>query len=151
MDLCYPVIATTAFFTLIFIIDLQKTQYKKLLLHFIYSIICILLITYLCRKGYTFIAWTLVIFPFILIFIGSFLTPKILKPLPSIPPAPKKKCAPGCPKPVCTRCSKKTIESKKPEEVSATESDQESVPAPVTCGPDGDSPSCVKTDTLPSV
>lgn len=139
MDLCYPTIATTALFAAIFILDMRNNQYKKLFLHFLFSIICILLITYLCETGYDFVAWTLLLFPFVLIFIASSFQPVIQAVLPSVPVSkPIRKCAPGCPKSSC--CSKK---AKAPE--------AEPAASPTTCGPNGNSPRCINVDSLPSV
>lgn len=142
MDLCYPTIATAALFAAIFILDMRNNQYNKMFLHLLFSIICILLITYLCNNGYDFIAWTLLIFPFILVFVAASLQPR-LQLLPSVPVSqPKRKCAPGCPKPSCS-CSRK----KAPEAVAEPAPE----PAPATCGPNGNSPRCINVDSLPSV
>ena len=135
MDICYPTIVTAALFAVIFILDIRNNEYKTLFLHFLFSIISILLITYLCENGLKLIAWTLLISPFILIFIASSLDPAIQELLPSIPVSrPTRKCAPGCPKPCCPKPKPK--------------------PSPTpsgTCGPNGNSPRCINVDSLPSV
>ena len=155
MAICYPTIATTALFAVIFIVDIQNNKYKELFSHFLFSVICILLITYLCENGFTFIAWTLLVSPFVLIFIAASLSPAIQLLLPSIPVShPVRKCAPGCPKPVCG-CKTTT-----PATTSSTLGTSPSTPgtAPTveptpsgTCGPNGNSPRCIQVDSLPSV
>jgi hypothetical protein len=140
MDLSYPTIATAALFAVIFILDIRNNEYKKLFLHFLFSAICILLITYLYENGYSFVAWTLLISPFILIFIAASLQPTLQVVLPSVPVShPTRKCAPGCPKPSC-ECKKTSTATPTVE------------PAPSgTCGPNGNSPRCINVDSLPSV
>ena len=139
MDICYPTIATAALFVAIFILDMRNNQYNILFLHFLYSVISILLITYLCDNGYSFIAWSLLIFPFVLIFIASSLQPMIQSVLPSVPVSqPTRKCAPGCPKPSCCSPAKKPAPA--PPSASAA-----------TCGPNSNSPRCINVDSLPSV
>ena len=151
MDLCYPTIATAALFAAIFITDIRNNQYNKIFLHFLFSIICILLITYLCNNGYNFISWTLLLFPFVLIFIATSLQP-VVQVLPSIPVThPTRKCAPGCPKPSCG-CSSKKAEPVSKESISEEPVSEEPKPAPSsTCGPNGNSPRCIEVDSLPSV
>lgn len=70
MKICLPAITTAGLFTAILILDLINRQYRLIFGHALFGFVCILLILYLCEKSADYVAWILLITPFVLIFLG---------------------------------------------------------------------------------
>jgi hypothetical protein len=70
MNLCYPALTTAALFTAVIINDLIKADYKYILGHFLFGLISLLLMMYLCDSGAEFAAWGVLMLPLILLMLG---------------------------------------------------------------------------------
>ena len=69
-DIKPPVITTAAMFISFIFLDLARNEYELLPPHIIFGIISTLLISIICDKGYTLVAWGLLTIPFIIIMVG---------------------------------------------------------------------------------
>lgn len=70
MKICLPAITTAGLFTAIVILDLINREYKLIFGHTLFGFISILLVLYLCEKSADYVAWILLVTPFVLIFLG---------------------------------------------------------------------------------
>jgi hypothetical protein len=69
-DIKPPVITTAAMFVSFIFLDLARNEYSSLPPHIIFGVISTLLISIICDKGYTLVAWGLLAIPFIIIMVG---------------------------------------------------------------------------------
>lgn len=67
---CRPALFTTALFVSIILADLFRQEYFNIFGHSLFAAISILMVNVLCQNGLTFVAWGLLITPFVLLFIG---------------------------------------------------------------------------------
>lgn len=70
MDFCKPAFVTAALFIAILILDLAKRDYRLLGGHFLFGIIAVLLMLFLCQNEAEVVAWGVLLLPFILLAIG---------------------------------------------------------------------------------
>ncbi len=70
MDSCTPAFVTAALFISILILDLAKRNYRLLGGHFLLGIISVLLMVYLCQHEAEYVAWGLLLMPFLLLALG---------------------------------------------------------------------------------
>ncbi len=97
-----PTFLTVVIFTAILIQDLIKAEYKYMLGHFLFGIIAVLLMMYLVDSGATYVAYGVLILPFVLLLVGWSIdsvkkaSGEVAPPLP--PPTPRAPCG-------CKRCS----------------------------------------------
>lgn len=70
MDFCRPAFVTAALFIAILILDLAKRDYRLLGGHFLFGIIAVLLMLFLCQNEAESVAWGVLLLPFILLAIG---------------------------------------------------------------------------------
>lgn len=70
MDFCRPAFVTAALFIAILILDLAKRDYRLLGGHFLFGIIAVLLMLFLCQNEAEVVAWGVLLLPFILLAIG---------------------------------------------------------------------------------
>ena len=66
-----PVITTAAMFVSFIFLDLARNEYNLLPPHIIFGVISTLLVSLICDKGYTMVAWGLLTIPFIIILVGN--------------------------------------------------------------------------------
>ena len=79
-----PVIITAAMFVSFIFLDLARNEYNSLPPHIILGIISTLLISVICEKGYSMVAWGLLTIPFIIILVGWTV---YQQPTPTVVPA----------------------------------------------------------------
>lgn len=97
-----PAFITVAIFTSILIVDLLKAEYKYMLGHFLFGVIAFLLMLYLADSGATYVAYGVLLLPFVLLLLGWSID-SVKKAsgetgAPSAPPAtPRVPCG-------CSRC-----------------------------------------------
>lgn len=70
MDFCRPAFVTAALFIAILILDLAKRDYRLIGGHFLFGIIAVLLMLFLCNNEAEVVAWGVLLLPFILLAIG---------------------------------------------------------------------------------
>jgi hypothetical protein len=70
MDFCKPAFVTAALFVAILILDLAKRDYRLLGGHFLFGIISVLLMLFLCQNDAEFVAWGVLLLPFLLLALG---------------------------------------------------------------------------------
>lgn len=66
----YPAITTGALFVALLTLDLINRNNRLLAAHFIFGVIAVLLMLYLSQQGADFVAWGLLVLPFILLLTG---------------------------------------------------------------------------------
>lgn len=66
----YPAITTGALFVALLTLDLIRRNNRLLAAHFIFGVIAVLLMMYLSQQGADFVAWGLLLLPFILLIVG---------------------------------------------------------------------------------
>jgi hypothetical protein len=69
-QVCTPTIITAAIFLAILAIDMARMEFELLGGHLILGLIATLLVSVICQNGSPFIAWVLVLFPFVLLLIS---------------------------------------------------------------------------------
>jgi hypothetical protein len=98
-----PTFITVAIFTAILIQDLAKADYKYMLGHFLFGVIAVLLMLYLTDSGATYVAYGVLVLPFVLLLVGWSIDSvkkvsgeTVPAPSPSLlpPPTPRAPC--GC-------------------------------------------------------
>lgn len=70
MDFCKPAFVTAALFIAILILDLAKRDYRLLGGHFLFGIISVLLMLFLCQNDAEVVAWGVLLLPFLLLALG---------------------------------------------------------------------------------
>ena len=70
MNSCTPAFVTAALFIAVLILDLAKRDYRLLGGRFLLGIIAVLLMLFLCKNNAEFVAWGVLLLPFILLAIG---------------------------------------------------------------------------------
>jgi hypothetical protein len=96
----YPAITTAALFVALLTLDLVNRNNRLLAAHFIFGVISVLLMLYLSQQGADFVAWGLLLVPFILLMTGVIIGSVKATPGPStqLAPAPILKTNP------CSTC-----------------------------------------------
>ena len=67
---CLPAVATTALFIAVILLDLMSKEWRRIPGRALFGIFAVLLVQFICDKGDDWVAWTLLAFPFVLLFIG---------------------------------------------------------------------------------
>ena len=67
---CLPAVATTALFIAVILLDLMSKEWRRIPGRALFGIFSVLLVQFICEKGEDWVAWTLLAFPFVLLFIG---------------------------------------------------------------------------------
>lgn len=70
MDFCKPAFVTAALFVAVLILDLAKRDYRLLGGHFLFGIIAVLLMLFLCQNDAEYVAWGVLLLPFLLLALG---------------------------------------------------------------------------------
>ena len=70
MDFCKPAFVTAALFIAILILDLAKRDYRLLGGHFLFGVISVLLMLFLCQNDAEIVAWGVLLLPFLLLAVG---------------------------------------------------------------------------------
>ena len=96
----YPAITTAALFVALLTLDLVNRNNRLLAAHFIFGVISVLLMLYLSQQGADFVAWGLLLLPFVLLLTGVIIGSVKATPGPStqVAPAPVLKINP------CSTC-----------------------------------------------
>ena len=84
----YPAITTAALFVALLTLDLVNRNNRLLAAHFIFGVISVLLMLYLSQQGADFVAWGLLLVPFILLLTGVIIGSVKATPGPSTQLAP---------------------------------------------------------------
>jgi hypothetical protein len=84
----YPAITTAALFVALLTLDLVNRNNRLLAVHFIFGVISVLLMLYLSQQGADFVAWGLLLVPFILLLTGVIIGSVKATPGPSTQLAP---------------------------------------------------------------
>ena len=157
MDFCRPAFVTAALFIAILILDLAKRDYRLLGGHFLFGIISVLLMLFLCQNDAESVAWGVLLLPFILLAIGLVIGAiqktsgekrGSEKPVPRPGPEPDCTCdeslpysslcqkhpvdASGCIVPKVEVEKPSTKEDKKPETTTSTSTTEKPVCGPTT-------------------
>jgi hypothetical protein len=102
---CVPAYATAGLFTAVIILDLLNQRDDLAKSHLFLGVLAFLLVFYLCDKKTEFVAWGLLVVPFILIAIGFVIGSAATEP---VKPTPGRPILPGCTGPQngcgCPRC-----------------------------------------------
>jgi TctA family transporter len=99
---CKPALATTSLFVALFIVDLIRQEYAAIIGHALLGVFSILLVNVLCQNNMSYVAWGLLVTPFILIGLGYliFMVQQASRePVPAPPPAAPPKLTPAPVKP----------------------------------------------------
>ena len=67
---CTPTISTAAIFIALIFLDLFRHDYDLLPGHSLFGFFCVLVMAALCQYGYKFLAWTLLLLPFLILIVG---------------------------------------------------------------------------------
>ena len=65
-----PIVLTAALFVSLLFLDLFRHEYKLIPVHALLGFFSVLLMTVLCDRGYYFVAWAVLIVPFLILFAG---------------------------------------------------------------------------------
>lgn len=84
----YPAITTAALFVALLTLDLVNRNNRLLAAHFIFGVISVLLMLYLSQQGADFVAWGLLLLPFVLLLTGVIIGSVKATPGPSTQLAP---------------------------------------------------------------
>lgn len=168
MDSCTPAFVTAALFISILILDLAKRNYRLLGGHFLLGIISVLLMLYLCQREAEYVAWGLLLIPFLLLALGFIIgaiqkgsgEPRMPKPS-SVPSSGKQEdCTCEENAPYSSVCPEHPIDAsgslvkpeeptKQPTQTTTTDKIQDQKQQANTCGPTTGVP-CVNPAVLQS-
>jgi len=82
---CAPVLATSALFTAVVLLDILRHDFEYVPRHGFLGFLCVFLMAVLCEYGATYVAWALLLLPFLLLIIStiietSFLAKRVSEP-----------------------------------------------------------------------